>query len=82
MWETYSGIVRQYPRISLYEERRLIAKAQRGFQKSKNEIVLRHVSFLIFRIHRIVFPALIRRCGDDLLEDAILIVYKKLRPTI
>ncbi|PIP16470.1 MAG: hypothetical protein COX46_02000 [bacterium (Candidatus Ratteibacteria) CG23_combo_of_CG06-09_8_20_14_all_48_7] len=77
MWRSYRDIVWYYPKISLSEERRLIAKAQKGSKKSKNEIVLRHIGFLIFRIHRRVFPELLQRFGEDLLEEAILIVYKK-----
>ena len=77
MWKSYTSIVWSYPKISLSEERRLILKAQKGSKKSKDEIVLRHIGFLIFRIHRRVFPELLRRFGEDLLEEAILIVYKK-----
>ena len=78
MWESYSGIVRRYPKISLSEERRLILKAQKGSKKSKDELVLRHVSFLIFRIYKVAFPDLVRRFGEDLLGEAILITYKKI----
>jgi len=78
MWEVYSDIVLRYPKIPLSEERRLISKAQKGSRKSKDELVFRHVGFLIFRIHRIVFPALIQRFGEDLLEEAILIAYTKI----
>ncbi len=78
MWKAYRHIIRRYPRISLEEERRLIQKAQRGSKKSKNELVLRHISFLIFRIHKVVFPEFIQRFGEDLLEEAILIVYNKI----
>lgn len=78
MWEAYSDIIRRYPKIPLSEERRLISRAKKGSRKSKDELVLRHVGFLIFRIHRIVFPALIQRFGEDLLEEAILIAYKKI----
>ena len=78
MWESYRGIVWSYPKISLTEERRLISKAQKGSKKSKDEIVLRHIGFLIFRIHRRVFPHLIRRFGEDLLTEAILIIYQKI----
>ncbi len=78
MWKAYNGIARRYQRLSLSEERRLISKAQKGSRKSKDELVLRHVGFLIFRIHRIVFPGLIQRFGEDLLEEAILIAYKKI----
>ncbi|MFH2069265.1 MAG: hypothetical protein ABII89_07400 [Candidatus Omnitrophota bacterium] len=77
MWESYKGIVWSYPKISLFEERRLISKAQKGSKKNKDEIILRHIGFLIFRIHRRVFPDLIQHFGEDLLEEAILIVYKK-----
>lgn len=79
MWKTYKHIIRRYPRISLLEKRCLIKKAQRGSKKSKDELVLRHVSFLIYRrIHKIVFPDLIQRFGDDLLSEAIPITYKKI----
>jgi DNA-directed RNA polymerase specialized sigma subunit len=78
MWKGYSGIVKRYPKISLSEERQLILKAQKGSKKSKDELVLRHVSFLIFRIHKIAFPSLVRSFGEDLLAEAILIIYKKI----
>lgn len=78
MWKYYKHIIRYYPKIPLSEERRLISKAQKGSKKSKDELVLRHVSFLIFRIHKIAFPALVHCLGEDLLAEAILIVYKKI----
>lgn len=78
MWETYHNIVRRYPKIPLPEERRLIWNAQKGSKKSKDELVLYHVGFLIFRIHKIAFPLLIQRFSEDLLEEAILVVYKKI----
>jgi len=77
-FKAYSNIVRRYSKIPLSEERRLISKAQKGSKKSKDELILRHVDFLIFRIHRIVFPALIQRFGEDLLEEAIFVAYKKI----
>jgi len=70
--------IQRYPRLSLSEERRLIREAQKGSKKSKDELVLRHVGFLIVRIHKKVFPSLIQRFGDDLLTEAILVVYKKI----
>jgi DNA-directed RNA polymerase specialized sigma subunit len=78
MWQAYNDIIQNYPRLSLSEERRLISKAQKGSKKSKDELVFRHIGFLIFRIHRIVFPGLIQRFGEDLLEEAILVAYKKI----
>ncbi|TRZ95594.1 hypothetical protein D4R78_02930 [bacterium] len=78
MRKAYKDIVQRYPKIPISEERRLILEAQRGSKKSKDEIVFRHIGFLIFRIHKIAFPALVHRFGEDLLEEAILIVYKKI----
>lgn len=78
MWKSYGDIIRRYPKITLSEERRLILEAQRGSKKSKDELVLRHVSFLIFRIHKVAFPDLIKRFGEDLLGEVILITYKKI----
>ena len=78
MWKTYRNLVQSYPRLSFSEERRLILRAQNGSKKSKDELVLRHIGFLIFRIHKKAFPQLIPRFGEDLLAEAILIVYKKI----
>jgi hypothetical protein len=79
MWKIYSGIVRRYPKITLSEERRLILEAQKGSKENKDELVLRHIGFLIFRIRKKVFPHLIQRFAEDLLEEAILIVYTKVK---
>jgi len=79
VWEGYNCIARRYPKLSLPEERRLILKAQKGSKKSKEELILRHVGFLIYRIHKVAFPSLIQRFGDDLLEEAILIIYQKIK---
>jgi DNA-directed RNA polymerase specialized sigma subunit len=79
LYKVYSHIIRRYPKIPLSEERRLILKAQRGSKKSKDELVLRHIGFLIFRIHKVAFPEYARRFGEDLLAESILIVYKKIK---
>lgn len=78
MWESCSYVIRHYPKITLSEEKRLILDAQKGSKESKDELVLRHVSFLIFRIYKVTFPDLIKRFGEDLLGEAILITYKKI----
>ncbi|MCK5580001.1 MAG: hypothetical protein KAJ18_01865 [Candidatus Omnitrophica bacterium] len=70
--------IKKYSEISLSKERHLIAQAQRGSIKSKDELLLRHIRFLIFRIHRIVFSEFLRRFGDDLLAEGILILHGKI----
>jgi len=78
MWKTYCFFTQRYSKITLFKERQLVLKAQKGSKKSKDELVLCHIGFLIFRIHKIAFPEFIKRFGEDLLEEAILIVYKKI----
>ena len=79
MYEAYRHIIRNYQKIPLSEERRLLLKAQRGSKKSMDELVMRHIGFLIFRIHKVAYPELIRRFGEDLLTESILILYKKIK---
>ena len=68
----------QYDKISLSEERILISKAQKGSAKSKDELLLRHVEFLIFRIYKIAFPDFLKRFRDDLLSEGILLLHSKI----
>lgn len=79
MWETYQRIAFQYPRISLDEERRLIAKAKRRSKEKCEEIVLRHIGFVIFRIHKKAFPSYVSRFGEDILSEAVFILYDKIK---
>ncbi len=78
MWDAYRSLARQYDRLSLAQERRLIAKAQRGSKASTEELVLRHIGFVMFRIRERVYPEYRQRLGEDLLSDAILLLYQKI----
>ena len=79
MWEVYRTVIRKYSRISLQEERRLIKHAKRGSKEKAEEIVLRHISFVIFLIHKRAFPVYVRRFGEDLLSEAIPVLYEKVQ---
>lgn len=68
----------EYPKISLEEERRLIAKAKRGCRKEADEIVLRHVKFVILRIRKKAFRPYLERFGDDLFSEAVFVLYDKI----
>lgn len=57
----------------------MIAAAQRGSERSIQELVLRHINFIAFRLHRRVFPDLLRRFGEELLSEAIPILYAKVQ---
>jgi len=79
MFETYREIIPAYSRLTLYQERRLIAQAKRGDKVKADELVLRHIGFVIFRIHKIIFPAYLDRFGEDILSQAIFILYDKIQ---
>lgn len=61
------------------EERRLIALAQHGSEQSIQELVLRHIGFVIFRLQRRVFPDLLPRFGEDLLAETIPVLHAKIQ---
>ena len=69
----------KFPKISLCEERRLIAKAKRGFKKETEELVLRHIGFIVFRIYKKTFPRYIERFGQDILSEATFLLYDKIK---
>ncbi|HNX69273.1 MAG TPA: hypothetical protein PKI45_07290 [Candidatus Omnitrophota bacterium] len=79
MWKSYRDINRKYPKISLQEERRLIREAKRGGKAQAEELVLRHIGFVIFRINKRAFPAYARRFGEDLLSQGIFLLYDKIK---
>jgi hypothetical protein len=77
MWAAYHSVAKENPRLSFHQERRLIAKAQRGSADCANRLVLSHVGFVMFRLRTIVYPHVLWRLGDDLLADAVLMLYEK-----
>lgn len=79
MFKTYCKNIPKYPKLSLDEESRLIAQAKRGDKVKADELVLRHIGFVIFRIHKIIFPAYRDRFGEDILSQAIFILYDKIQ---
>lgn len=79
MLQDYCRALPRYSRISLQEERRLIAKAKKGSKKEIEELVLRHVGFIVFRIYKKTFPVYIERFGEEILSEATFILYDKIK---
>ena len=78
MWKTYSSVIQKYSRLTLREERRLIRQAKKHKEKA-DELVLRHIGFIIFRICKKTFPKYIERFGEDILSQAIFMLYEKIK---
>lgn len=79
MWGMHYRRLPKRPPLSLTEERCLIARAKRGHRAEADEIVLRHIGFVIFRIHKRAFPPYAARFGDELLAEAVFILYDKIK---
>ena len=65
--------------LSLEEERRLIVKAKQGGKAETDELVLRYVGFINFRLRKRAFPAYVDRFGEDILSEAVFILYDKIK---
>jgi hypothetical protein len=70
MLQVYRECIYAYKnkKVSLRQERRLILQAQKGCEKSVQEMVLRHVGFLLYRLHRKVIPPLLYKHQDDMVS--------------
>ena len=77
MWEAYREVIQKHPRLSLAAERWLIRQAQKGVRASRDELVLRHVGFVIWRLCERVFRPHLVRHGEDMLSAAIPVLYQK-----
>ena len=79
LWAINYRSLPKRPSLSLTEERRLIAKAKRGYKAETEDLVLRHISFIIFRIHKKACPVYVARFGEELLAQAVFILYDKIK---
>ena len=79
MFEAYRHLKSKYPKISIHQERRLIKQAQGRSKAKKNELIERHIWFVIFRINKVAFSPYRTRFGEDILSQAIFILYDKIK---
>jgi DNA-directed RNA polymerase specialized sigma subunit len=78
VWENHRLKLPRYKALTLSQERLLISKAQQGQKAAIEELVLRHIGFIMFRIHKRAFPSFIGRFRDDILSQSIFILYDKI----
>jgi len=57
----------------------LTRDAKRGGKTQPQELVLRHIGFVIFRIHKSAFPTYARRFWEDILSQAIVVLYERVQ---
>jgi len=69
LFEKYIKIAKQYKKPTLKCERKLIALAQKGDSSARDGLLFAQTGFFLFRIHKMLYPALIRRYGEDILQE-------------
>jgi hypothetical protein len=79
MFEQYRQIIRQYPKLTLQNERRLIRLAKRGDLSAQQTLLLHQIGFFVFRIRTVLNPAVVREYGEDILQECLLWTPKKIR---
>ena len=77
VFELYQDVVTRYAKLSREGERKLIKSAQMGDEKAIEELLLRQIGFFKLRIRAILFPVLVKRYGDDILQECLLLASKK-----
>ena len=78
MFKIYREFIPKFQKLSLQEERRLIRQAKQCSKDKTDELILRHISFVIFRIQKIAFPIYRDRFSEDILSQLVFVLYDKI----
>jgi len=79
VWEINYRSLPKHPALSLEEERCLLAQAKQGYKAATEELILRYVGFINFRLRKKAFPALVARFGEEIISEAVFILYDKIK---
>jgi len=75
----YKEIALKHPRLPLKEERKLISLAKKGDLSARKKLILHLTGFFIFRIETTLYRQQIRQCGEDILQECILLAINKIQ---
>lgn len=79
MFESYQEIIQQRRKLSLLRERELITLAQKGSSKAQEELLFHLIGFFLYRIKRTLYPSVVKRFGEDLLQDCLVLALKNIQ---
>jgi len=80
MFKSYQAIIQQRRKLSLVRERELIALAPKGSSGAQEELLFHLVGYFIHRIKRTLYPSVVKRFGEDLLQDCLVLALKNILP--
>jgi hypothetical protein len=76
LFKQYQKIIRQYKKLPIQCERKLIASAKKGNKLAQNELLLHLTGYFIFRIQTTLYSYVIEQYGEDILQDCFLFTTK------
>jgi hypothetical protein len=79
MFKQYRQIIKQYPKLSLHHERKLIRLAKKGNTSALQTLLLHQVGYFVFRIRTVLYPSAVREFGEDILQECLLWTPQKIR---
>lgn len=78
MFKSYQKIARRYRNLPLKKERELLSLAKKGNNSAKDKLIYCQIGFFLFRINTILFPVVLRRYGEDIMQDCIEFATRKI----
>jgi hypothetical protein len=79
MFKQYRQIIKQYPKLPLHHERKLIRLAKKGNSPALQTLLLHQVGYFVFRIRTALYPSVVREFGEDILQECLLWTPQKIR---
>ncbi len=79
MLSSYQEIGFRHKKLPLRRERRLIALAQRGKSAAQERLLLHLVGFICFRIKTTLGSKQLKRFGDDIFQDCLVLAMKNIK---
>lgn len=56
----------------------MIALAKKGNGAAKEELILNHIGYFLFRINTVLYPKLVKQYGEDILQECLLLASEKI----
>ena len=78
MFKLYQGIIDEYKKLPLRQERKLIILAKKGVIEARDELLLHLMGFFVIRIQALAFPSIIKSYGDDLIQQCLILATEKI----
>lgn len=77
LFESYYEIARNYRKLSLVEERKLIAKAKQGKASARQKLILCQTGFFLYRVNTMLYQAIRMRYGEDIIHECMKYALEK-----